>query len=630
MENSINKENKDDYNSILQKISHKPLIVEYIFSFIKDKPYKFLLLMEKDKTLKDLINSQFASVNKKNSFTEETNENIQTLIIYKKFKETLHQYKDLDASILVNYAFEENIIKNNSDPSFLIYKSKYILNQIKGNNILKNISIEGLTQIAFNEKEKYEHIELVLLSAEKKKFQDGLYLEKNLINENDLNNNCLNKEIDVLYCIIDDNDYYLDNIPHINKNIVINELYFIYIKGIKDINIYNAIKKYLNVLNKKNIKQITFGNSFYKSDIDKIDGYNKYEKFERCPIIQMINDALIKEKKYNLPFPISINLSMKKFSGFYESQLKFCLGIYFLFGRKIDDVIEVYNKSYHSNMLEKIENSKPNLLIIKYKGISSLDDENFNKFIKKCLKIKIPNVIFYIAKEENCNKKKTENVITFKLDDIRNYLLYSEIPNKYLHLEYNFNYNFEYYEVTDSYDNIILQESINFSSYNYLINHLFLVKKYKNLCFKWIYNENTYYKMYFIKKEFYYDIFIVNKSLVEKWYNEENDLTKYIEKKIRVYFNEVIKYCKENLHLKIDTIKNDGFPYEWSDVLKIKNKTKNKCKNKNKNQKPGENLNFKKINQKKMLDYELEEDEYYDDDENEEEEGNDDIPDNNN
>ena len=149
MENSINKENKDDYNSILQKISHKPLIVEYIFSFIKDKPYKFLLLMEKDKTLKDLINSQFATVNKKNGFSEETNENIQTLILYKKLKENLHQYKDKDASILVNYYFEESIIKNNSDPSFLIYKSKYILNQIKGNKILKNVSIEVLTEYFF-------------------------------------------------------------------------------------------------------------------------------------------------------------------------------------------------------------------------------------------------------------------------------------------------------------------------------------------------------------------------------------------------------------------------------------------------------------------------------------------------
>ena len=256
MENSQNKEDKDEYNSILQKISHKPLIVEYIFSFIKDKPYKFLLLIEKDKTLKDLINSQFNSVNKKNSFSKETNDNIQTLILYKKLKETLHQYKDKDASILVNYVFEESVIKNNLDPSFLIYKSKFILNQIKGDKIMKDISIKGLTQITFYEQEKYEHIELVLLPTKKIEFQDNLYIKKNLSNENYLNgNNCLNKEIDVLYCIIDDNEYYLDDISLINKNLVINELYFIYIEGIKNININNAIEKYLNALNKKTLNK---------------------------------------------------------------------------------------------------------------------------------------------------------------------------------------------------------------------------------------------------------------------------------------------------------------------------------------------------------------------------------------
>ena len=47
----------------------------------------------------------------------------------------------------------------------------------------------------------------------------------------------------------------MDDIPHINKNIIINELYFIYIKGIKDINIYDSIEKYLNILN-INIKNI--------------------------------------------------------------------------------------------------------------------------------------------------------------------------------------------------------------------------------------------------------------------------------------------------------------------------------------------------------------------------------------
>ena len=612
MENPQNKEYKYEYNSILQKISHKPLIVEYIFSFIKDKPYKFLILIEKDKTLKDLINSQFNTANANNSFSKETNDNIQTLILYKKLKETLHQFKDKDASILVNYAFEENGIKNNpDDPSFLIYKSNYILNKIKDDKILTNISLEGLTQITFYEQEKYEHIELVLLPTKKIKFQDGLYIKKNLMNENDLNNNnCLNKEIDVLYCIIDDNEYYLDDIPHINKNIIINELYFIYIEGIKDIDINNAIEKYLNALNKKSIQKITFGISFYNSYI----------------IDQMINDALIKDKKYNLPFLKSIDLSMQKFSYIFSKNLKRYLGIYFLFGRKIDDLIEVNNKSYHSNMIEKMKNSKPKYLIIKYKGISSLFDEQFNKFVKKCLKLKIPNIIFYITKEGNDNKKKTENEINFNLDEIENYILYSEIPNKYIHFEDNVNNNFLYFEVTDSNDNIILHQSYNRYKDNNLLDYLFLVKKYKNLCFKWIYNENIYYKIYFNKKEFDYDIYIVNKSLIQKYYNENNDLSKYMDEKINVYFNDVIIYCKENLNLKIDKINNNGFPYEWNDILKNENKTKNKCKKKKKNKNPGENLYFKKINQKKILDYELEEDEYYDD---EDEEGNDDYPDDN-
>ena len=51
---------------------------------------------------------------------------------------------------------------------------------------------------------------------------------KNLYN---VNKKCLNKEIDVLYCIIDDNGYYLNNIPLINENIYINEDYFIVRKG---------------------------------------------------------------------------------------------------------------------------------------------------------------------------------------------------------------------------------------------------------------------------------------------------------------------------------------------------------------------------------------------------------------
>ena len=55
MENKI-KNNNSDYNCILRKIKHKPIIVEHIFSFIKDEPYKFIYLIEKDMTLKNSLN----------------------------------------------------------------------------------------------------------------------------------------------------------------------------------------------------------------------------------------------------------------------------------------------------------------------------------------------------------------------------------------------------------------------------------------------------------------------------------------------------------------------------------------------------------------------------------------------
>ena len=75
MEEKI-KNNKPEYICILRKIKHKPIIVELIFSFIKDKPYKFLYLIEKDTTLKNSLNYTFNLVIKGNTFSKELNENI--------------------------------------------------------------------------------------------------------------------------------------------------------------------------------------------------------------------------------------------------------------------------------------------------------------------------------------------------------------------------------------------------------------------------------------------------------------------------------------------------------------------------------------------------------------------------
>ena len=614
MEININKENTSDYDSILQKIKHKPLIVEYIFSFIKNEPYKFLHLIEKDKILKESINSQFSFVSKNNDFSKEINENIQLIIICKKFQEALRQYNKKEIKKLNKYDYEENGIIGNLDPSILVFESKNFLRFIGVDPSLPKLSMEGLTEIAFYEKEKYEHIQICLLPSTKYKYKDCFYIQKNLNNENKTNDNiCSNKEIDVLYCIIDDNEYYLEYIPFINKNIIINEVFFIYIKGLKDINIYHAIEKYLACLNKKNIKRITFGLGFGKLG-EKINLEKEFYKYrDNIPIMKMINDTLLNNKKFSFPIPVTLDLSIEQYM---NNGLKFYLGIYCLFeNKKIEELIEVNSKYYHPNMLEKIENSKGNVLVIRYNGLSSLDDKNFNKFVKKCLNLNIPNIIFYISKETNNNNKAQNNEeIKFNFDKYKNYLFYSEIPTKKLH----FDNDLLHFEVTDSNENLILQETKIYKRFdtriarNYLINHLFLLKKFDNLCFKWKYDENNYYKMYFAKQKSIYNLFI----LVKNNYYRNNPKSEYIDKEIIIDFEEVINYCKEILNLKINMIKYSDFPLEWKDILKNKSK--------NKRDSLAKKFLGNKINHKQFLEYELEEDEYYDDEE-EEDDYNDDI-----
>ena len=627
MEERNDKDSQYNYNSILQKINHKPLLVATIFSYIKDEPFKFLHIIEKDQVLKESINSQFFNVKKNNLFSKEINDNIGLLLFYKKYKEIFRQTKNKDNIIFQKYDIEANIInniKNISDPSFILYKANYFANQVKLDMSLPIPSIEGLYDIALNQQEKYEHIQLVLLPDKCSKFKDYLYIQKNLRNKN---NNGMNKEIDTLYCIIDDNEYFFDKILNINESIIINEIYFIYIKGDKDINIINAIHNYLKVLNKKNIKSITFGSSFYEFEFSKENSYHMRDKddlknSENTPIMEMIKDSVINKQRCTFPKSISLRIfdNLKRIST--RTNLKIYLGFNLLFsGQNIENIYEVNSNSYNPGILEKIKNSKIINLIIKFNGLSSLDDNNYHHFVQRCLKLDIPNIIFYIDIDKSNNKKENDKVINFKLDEFTNYLLYSEIPTKKL----NLSNHFDCYQVIDSNNNIIIEERVNNNIYNYLICHLFLLKKYNNLCFSYYHDENVYYKMYFIQKKDCYDIYVVNKD--ENKYQKEEDLKiyQYWDKKnfdnIVVYFEEVIEYCKEFLNLKIDKVTYNNIPLDWNDILK------NKLNNKNKNFKAGlsKKLFSNKINQKQIFEYELEDEEYFDDDEEE----NDDFQDDN-
>ena len=300
-------------------------------------------------------------------------------------------------------------------------------------------------------------------------------------------------------------------------------------------------------------------------------------------------------------------------------KLKFYLGIYCLFGnKKIDELIEINSKLYHPHMIEKIENSEANILIIKYSCLSSLDDKNFNKIVKKCLNLNFNNIIFYIAKDANNYKNIAQNneEIKFDFNQSKKYFFYSEIPTKKLH----FDNNLKHFEVVDSNDNLILQENKKTNyweeiAHKYLISHLFLLKKYDNLCFKWKYNENNYYKMYFIQKHFHYDLVIVIKNIKGKY--DDPDPKTYNDEKVKINFETIVNYCKENLDFKFNKIEYIDVPLEWNDILKSKTKKKDKAISKK--------FLPNKMNEKQFLEYELEDDEYPDDEEEEENNFQDDI-----
>ena len=116
-------------------------------------------------------------------------------------------------------------------------------------------------------------------------------------------------------------------------------------------------------------------------------------------------------------------------------------------------------------------------------------------------------------------------------------------------------------------------------------------------------------------------MYILNKPLL--YYSYDNNIKIYEDHEIKVDFEEVINYCRDNLKININEINySDKFPLDWNDILKSNNI-------KNKNRKCGltKKIFSNKINQKQILEYELENDENY---ENDEEEENDEFQDDNN
>ena len=588
------------YNSILQKIRHKPLIVSNIFSYVKDQPYKFMALIEKDITLKNSINSLFFNTKINNKLSEELNENIRLIKTYSKIRSIINEYKNKEINIFNTNSFEFYAIKNKLDPSFSKNKTNYYLKLLEDDDInknikLKNYSISGITDIVFNEQKNQKNIQLVYLPYNETEYKDSEFFYNN---QNNI------KEIDELYCIIDDNEYYKQkNLIKINKNIIINDVYFIYIKGNKNINIFNAIKEYLIILKENTFKQISLGCNLFVVDLNDKEKNNDYKLYDKIPIVQMVNYALINNKALTNLIPEKLPIKLKWF--FFNSwgtKLKVILGLFLIFEKQAIDGFVVLNSNMFLNNeqdktyknIEDMAKITGNALIIKFKDFNNIVLPKIKSLLKN---IRIKDVVFYECKNENKNLEINQNELDLKDINDKNFIFYSENPND--KRKFTNDHHYQYYEVTDNNNNLILFLKPGFyisDRSKWLYNFLFLLDKYNKICFNYFIYDNCY-KIDFIKEKHIAYFYGVNNAIAD---NAIIDI------------NEINDYIKSNFSLNFDNIIKNNF-----------NNDKNIYRDKNKSKKNGNKGFSYKMNPKQMIENELdEEDIYYDEDDDDDEEEN--------
>ena len=100
---NINTEEKEENNNnpcLLNKINHKPIIMETIYSFSQNRPYMLFHLISNDIQLKSSLKNIFDNAKKVNTLSKELNHNIENYIIFRKLKERIEmKFSELKSEI---------------------------------------------------------------------------------------------------------------------------------------------------------------------------------------------------------------------------------------------------------------------------------------------------------------------------------------------------------------------------------------------------------------------------------------------------------------------------------------------------------------------------------------------------
>jgi len=252
------------YISILNKINHKPLLLNSIFPFVSQRPYILPCILDQDFLLKNKLKTSIGKIKKNNSL--ENKEIIYKFISYK---------------LLYNMQLDENLISrinNNKKNSMFHYYNKYIIENSK------NLVIPNTIKIPRKIVEKNMPNESDFFSFTKDYFSQIKELSLFYFPKNEINND--NYDIEYLYnlnfmenktqkinliCLISNENYNSDSMIITYK--YINKIIFIIDESYKyENNLYYKVNNFLKgIKNKNNIKQIIFDESFSK----KISNYEK-------------------------------------------------------------------------------------------------------------------------------------------------------------------------------------------------------------------------------------------------------------------------------------------------------------------------------------------------------------------
>lgn len=275
--------NSKNYINILNKIAHKPIIMDNIFLFIEKKSYILIELILNDRVLKKNLTKFFNKIKSDNNLSKELNSNIKKFIIYRKIKEKKLKdlnnydifkelkiliYNDIKKTDLLNY----NKILNKDEKALKAEELyKYIVNEeIRNNEVTNNLIKNFFEMFIYNDKrfyrvEHYKKIENILncLNYSERGYKNyRKYYFINYLKYLKLNNEFI-LYMEILFY------FFYNNFQFIKSNIFHN------IYEILNMNINNSLENFFAKKNYSYIKELIIKNIIiYKiNDIASIENY---------------------------------------------------------------------------------------------------------------------------------------------------------------------------------------------------------------------------------------------------------------------------------------------------------------------------------------------------------------------